>query len=457
MVKEKKLRVIDIVMSVICTVFTAEAIAPAAAIGNSSFFWWGLLIITFLMPYGLVVAEMGTAYPEDGGIYAWTRDALGPRFAARESWYYWVNYTTWLASLSLLYPTTINGLLGFEMGPIPELLIELAFIWIITFLSTKSVGESTWLLNSGAVLQVSLTLVVGCLGLYHGITNGWANPFTAESMMPDLTNFRSVTYLSMILFNFMGFEVIATFYDSMDKPKRDMPRALIIGGATIAFVYLFSSLGITAAIPHSEINMDSGIADAVAIIAGNGSFWFYAVSMMFMCSLFADLVSWSFGVADVTNQAAKEGNLPAVFAIEDKRGLPIGSTLMNGCTASFYVVLKVLLGPAVDGFYWVIFSLNVVFTLAAYLFLFPDFYIMRKKDPDHPRPFRVPGGKAVTLLFAVVPVVELVLSVVVSAVPLNGSPAEMEKLPLLIGAAIVIVLGEFVPALSKLGRRKAKN
>ncbi len=67
----KKFSLIDVVLSVICVVFTIEAAAPASAMGNVQFFWWGFLIITFLLPYGLVVAELGTASDSCGGLYDW--------------------------------------------------------------------------------------------------------------------------------------------------------------------------------------------------------------------------------------------------------------------------------------------------------------------------------------------------------------------------------------------------
>ncbi|MGL5173751.1 MAG: amino acid permease, partial [Olsenella sp.] len=88
----KKLRFRDVILSIICVVFTIEACAPAAAIGNSAVFWWLFLLVTFLMPYGFVVAELGTTYAEGAGVYEWVRDAMGRRWATREAWYYWVNY-----------------------------------------------------------------------------------------------------------------------------------------------------------------------------------------------------------------------------------------------------------------------------------------------------------------------------------------------------------------------------
>jgi amino acid transporter len=70
------------------------------------------------------------------------------------------------------------------------------------------------------------------------------------TFFPRLESIDSLTYLSIILFNFMGFEVIATFTSMMENPQRDIPKALVVGGAAIVAVYIFCSFGISAAISH---------------------------------------------------------------------------------------------------------------------------------------------------------------------------------------------------------------
>ena len=107
---KKKFKLLDVILSVICVVFVAEAIAPAAAIGNQQFFWWIFLIITFLRPDGLIVSELGTAYADDeGGLYDWVRRAFGDKWGARVSWYYWINFPLWIASLAVLCPRTLRS------------------------------------------------------------------------------------------------------------------------------------------------------------------------------------------------------------------------------------------------------------------------------------------------------------------------------------------------------------
>ena len=78
----KRFSLLDAVLNMICVVFVAEAAAPAAAIGNSQYFWWLMLIITFLLPYGMIVSELGSTYPDDeGGVYDWVKRAFDKRVA----------------------------------------------------------------------------------------------------------------------------------------------------------------------------------------------------------------------------------------------------------------------------------------------------------------------------------------------------------------------------------------
>ena len=112
---KKKFSFMSVILSVICVVFVCEAAAPAAAIGNQQFFWWIFLIITFLLPYGMVVAELGTTYDSEGGIYDWVRDALGDKWGARISWYYWINFPLWIASLATLFPPILGMIFGADI------------------------------------------------------------------------------------------------------------------------------------------------------------------------------------------------------------------------------------------------------------------------------------------------------------------------------------------------------
>ena len=453
MAKNKKFRLVDAILSVITVVFVAEAAAPAAAIGNSQFFWWIFLIIAFLLPYGLVVSELGTTYDDEGGLYDWVRRAFGDKWGSRVSWYYWINFPLWMASLAFLFPETIALLTGVELGLLPSLVIELAFIWIVVFLSFSKVSDSAWILNGGAVLKVIIAVAVGGLGIWYAMGNGFASDMSPATFLPS-TDASSLTYLSIILFNFMGFEVITTYVGSMENPNKQIPRAIIAGGIAIAALYLFSSFGIGAAIPAMDVSLDSGIMDAVGIMAGVGSVLFIVVGIVFLITLFGNMVSWSFGVNFVAEHAARKKNMPKVFAHESKKNqMPTGAAIVNGIVASVLVLLSPVMELAgFDSFFWIFFSMNIVFLLISYIPMFPAFLKLRSVDPTVNRVFKVPGGRGVLLVVTWLPVVLLVLSIIATIVPLNGSEAEMSKIPMLIGVIAFVILGEIVRVWSARGR-----
>lgn len=444
--KPKKFRLIDAVLSVICIVFVCEAAAPAAAIGNAQFFWWIFLMLAFLLPYGMIVSELGSTYDDEGGLFDWVRRAFGDSWGARVSWYYWINYPLWVASLAVLFVQTLAFLLGgLDFGTPATIAIELIFIWAVVLISFSKVSDSAWILNLTAVLKVAIAILVGCLGIYYAVRNGFAGDMSPETFLPAF-DANGLTYLSVILFNFMGFEVIATYAGSMENPKVQIPKAIIAGGIAIAALYLFSSFGIGAAIPADEVSLDSGLLDALGSMVGAASPLVLIVGIVFLATLVGNMVAWAFGVNYVADYAAKKGDMPKAFSLESKKNqMPIGAAVLNGIVASVLVLIAPIMELfGMDELFWIFFSMNIVFLLLSYVPMFPAFLRLRKVDGTRERPFKVPGGKMVMRVACWLPAILIVLSIVATIVPLDGSEAEMGKMPMLIGTVIFLVTGEIV-------------
>lgn len=445
---KKQFKMSDAILSVICVVFVAEAAAPAASIGNSQFFWWIFLIISFLLPYGLIASELGTTYDDEGGLYDWVRRAFGEKWGSRVAWYYWVNFPLWMASLAVMFPSTINLITGYEMSVFTSIVVELVFIWIVVLLSFSRISDSKWILNLSAFIKVFIALVLGGLGIYVAVTRGVANEYTLKSLLPSL-DLKSLSFISVILFNFMGFEVITSFASDMENPKKQIPKAIISGGIAIAVIYIFSSFGIGVAIPADKISTSNGLMDSLQLLAGPGGGIFVAImGVLFLITLFGNMVSWSYGVNYVADYAAKNHSLPKVFAHENKKtGMPTGAAVMNGIVATVLVVAAPFL-PS-EELFWSFFALNVVTLLMSYIPVFPAFLKLRKIDSDRERPFRVSGGKFKLRLIAISPLVLLIVSSILLCVPLNTSADELStKIPLTVGVIIAIVMGEIICHLS---------
>ena len=445
---KKKFRLFDAILTVICVVFVAEAAAPVAAIGNSQYFWWIFLIITFLLPYGLIAAELSTTYPDEGGIYDWVKRAFGVRWGARVSWYYWINFPLWMASLALLFPEVIGMITGTQLGTLPSILIELAFIWIVVFISFFRVSDSKWILNGAAIIKVGLALLLAGLGIYVAATRGVANAFTPKSFLPSF-DLRSMSFISVILFNFMGFEVMASFTDDMKNPKKELPKAIIAGGIAIAFIYIISAFGIGVAIPTDAISPSSGLIDSVQILTGamTGPI-ITLVGVLFLLTLFGNMVSWSLGVNYVAMYAAKNGDMPKPFAkVNPRTDMPTGAPILNGLVASAVVLISRII-PSPDIF-WSFFALNIVTLLMSYIPMFPAWLKLRKSDPNVERPYKVPGGSVLNKLMVILPVLFLIISILFSCIPLSTAKEELiEKIPLTVGVIIAVVIGELIAARS---------
>ena len=447
---KKKFSMFSAILSVICVVFVAEAAAPVAAIGNSQYFWWIFMIIAFLLPYGLVSAEMGTTYESDGGIYDWVKNAYGSKMGTRVAWYYWINFPLWMASLAVMIPDLLNIIFGWELGTFASIIIELIFIWVIVAISFFPVCDSVWILNGAAAIKVFLAGLIGVLGVYMALTKGVANEVTVGSLLPSFDP-DSLSYISVIIFNMLGFEVICTFAGDMEDPKKQIPKAIVVGGVVIAAIYMFSAFGIGAAIPTAEVSTDSGLLDAIMLITGKETGIFIAlIAFLFMLTLFGNMISWSLGVNNTACYAAENGDLPAVFGKRSgKNEMPTGAAIMNGVVASIVVIAAPFI-PNEDLF-WSFFALNLVMFLMSYVPVFPAFYKMRKIDPDRERPFKVGGSDLVLKLYYVaLPMILLIVSIIFTAIPLSFDAETLAAtLPITTGAIIFIIIGEILAAKKK--------
>ncbi len=450
--EKNQFRLADVILSVICVVFVAEAAAPVASIGNSQYFWWGFMILAFLLPYGLIAAELGTAYAGDGGLYDWIHAAYPQgKWAARASWYYWINFPLWMASLAVMCPELLRDITGRQMGTIASLAVQLLFIWIVTLIACYPVCDSIVILNVSAVIKILLALLVGGLGVWYISRYGFVNDMSARTFLPsfDLT---SLSYISVIIFNFLGFEVVCTFAGSMSEPKKQIPQSIVTGGIVIAAIYLFSAFGIGAAVDVREISVDSGLIDAVSLILGaDGGVLVAVVALLFLVTLFGNMISWSMGVNSTAALAADHNDMPRVFAKRwAKNNMPVGSAVASGVVASGVCILGVLIETVTpdSSLFWSFFALNLVMLLLSYLPVFPAFLKLRRVDAKTPRPFRVPGSDAALRCIAYVPMALIIISIIFTAVPLSFDEETLKSfLPITIGTILSAAIGEVLIAL----------
>lgn len=453
--KKKKFRLVDAILATVCITLVAESVAPTAAIGNTQYFWWILLIVAFCLPYGLITAELGSTFNSEGGMYDWVKKAFGKKWAARVAWNYWINFPLWIASLAVAVTDVVAGIFEIELSVVWLLVLQLGYTWLVSFLGTKRIGESKWIVNIGTFFKILFMLSLGLLGIYVFIKTGEsANPIESVSDLLPTMDLLSLSFISVIIFNFLGFEVVATYTDDMENPKKEIPKALIIGGALMALFYILPATGINIAMTTEDAEV-AGITDSFAILltslgmnADLIRIIVIAVGLMFIYTMVANIVSWSFGVNSVAKYSADDGGLPKVFSKTNKEGVPYMASIMNGVVASVIVIIGIILGEvseSASNLFWTFFSLSLVTLLISYIPLFLSFIKLRKTDKTE-RVYRVPGGKFMTAIMAYVPFILLVLSVIFTLFGDFSSEYINSNIPLIIGVIVSVIIQEILAA-----------
>ena len=454
--KKKKFRLMDAILGTVCLTLVCESVMPTAAIGNTQYFWWILLLICFCLPYGMITAELGTAYPSEGGMYDWVKRAFGPKWAGRVAWNYWINFPLWIASLAVAVTDIIAGMFGVELDIWTILLIQLAYIWLVTFLGTKRIGESKYIVNLGTFFKIVLLLGIGILGIYAVITTGAsANPITGIGDLIPEFSLENMTFISIILFNFMGFEVVGTWTNDMENPKKDIPKALIIGGLLMAVFYILPATGFNIALPATEEWVGAGaeivvdVLNALFAAVGFGETTINVLviiaGLMFIYTFIANIASWSFGVNEVAKYAAEDGSMPKIFTKTNDEKVPYMASIINGVVASIIVIGGVVAGLISEEFsasFSLFFCLSWITLLVGYIPMFLAFLKLRKTDKDVNRVYKVPGSDTMIKILAIVPFVILILGVVFTLFG-DFSPETMAaNLPLYVGVAISFICEE---------------
>lgn len=452
---KRVLGLLDMSLFTVCAILVIDTLAASAAIGPSAMTWWLVTLVLFFIPYALMTAELGAAYPREGGIQGWIRKAYGDRWAARASWLYWINVALWMPSVYILFAGMFAQMFWPEMGLGVKIVMAIVLSWLTVAFGVVSLDVSKWIPNVGAFIKAAIMLLLGAGGIYHVVRHGSANEFTVQTLTPQLS--ASLAFLPVIVYNYLGFELMSGAGEEMKDPARDVPRAVVFSGLAIALFYLLATFGILAVLPQDEIGLVEGLLDTAAKMFGDsaaGKAVVTAIGIGALFTFFANMVTWSLGANRTAQAAAADGELPAMLGVLHQRHkTPVGAFLAMGVVATAVIIAYGLLAQSTEDLFWSLFAFSSIVFLLPYLMLFPTFVRLRRSHPDTPRPYRMPGPMPWLVLLAGVCVLFIVQAIVffvwVPGEPIDWSAAG----PILIGVVATVVVGE---VLVRINDRRAK-
>lgn len=442
---KKALKGLDMTLFTVCAILVIDQLAASAALGAQSIFWWIFTMILFFIPYGLITAELGSTYPEQGGIYAWVKRAYGPRWGGRTAWLWWINVALWQPSVFILFAGIFSQLFMPELSLWTKIAIAIVLTWITVWINVIALDVGKWIPNIGALFKAAIMLVIGIGGFVYAMNYGVANDLSLGAMMPSWG--APLAFLPVIVYNFMGFELMSGASEEMKNPARDVPVAIVTSGIIIAAFYLLGTVGILIALPLDDISLIEGIVDTLYKLLGDtgvGGAAVVALGLMALYTFFANMVTWTMGANRSAAEAADNGDLPGLFArLHPVYKTPTNSAVITGIVTTVVIVVYGFMAADAEDLFWTLFAFSSVVFLLPYLPMFMAFLKLRRVDAARPRAYRVPGGRAGALI-ATALCLAFIVQAVLFFIYTPGAFDFNYAMSIIVGVLITIAVGEWL-------------
>jgi len=399
----------------------------------------------------LIAAELGSTYPEQGGIYIWIKKAFGDKWAARAIWYYWIALPLWLPAMYIAIAQILSHMFFPGLTLWPQIAIGVVLIWVSVVVNLCPLKFSKWIPNIGSIARFLVIMGMIVAAVVYFLKNGhFANVITWTNIMPSPS--AAIVFIPMIIYNLLGCELISSAAGEMKDPKRDVPKAAIFSAVVIAFFYVIATVAVWVVVPIADINVASGIFQVFATAFGGhvlAQGIAVAAGLLISFTLFAEIVAWNLGENRAIAEAAHNGDLPHVLGqMTPKAMVPIGASIVSGVISTAVIILYGFIARNSSELFWHVVSFSLVVELFMYLMLFPAFITLRKKDKDVERPYRVPGPEGFAIFLAVMAEAFILMAMVVLFLQ-PGKDFVRAALPLIIGVVITLGLGEVFIARSR--------
>jgi glutamate:GABA antiporter len=440
----------DVMLFNIAAVLGPRWIAAAGHNGTSSISLWVLAAIFFFVPGALVINELSSRFPEEGGIYAWARDAFGPFHGFIAGWSYWI-YTIFYFPGLLLASAAMCAYISSSHGDSlaqnrPFLLwVSLAMLIVAVLLNIIGLNIGKWLQNAGGVGTYLPLLILVVVAVVIYVHHGSATHFTIPNMMPTW-NWDTVNFWSQIAFAFTGLELVSCMAEEVRNPRRTLPRAVFGAGALIATMYIAGTFAVLALAPAGDIDPKSGVFHAIAVGSATLKIGFIGViaAILVTAGNAGGVGTTVAGVARVPFQVGIDRYLPAAFGkIHPRWKTPYISILVQALLSAAILLLSQINNRGMMAAYQVLIDAGIILYFIPFLYMFAAVIkLARRADRrENPHAVLVPGGMAGVWICGLIGFFVVLLGIALSFVPPGGTDVKVFLVDVIGGTAGSILIG----------------
>src|SRR5580700_2159003 len=439
----------DLVLFYIVTGISLRWIATAATVGASAVVIWLIAWTAFYLPLALSVMELSSRYPQEGGLYVWSKRAFGEFTGFITGWTYWASNLPYYPAI--LYFTASNAL---YIGPARWqslsnnktyfLLFALLGLALATFLNLIGLSVGKWLHNLGGIgtwLPIAILFAIAGIAFHRF---GSATSFTPTTMVPHM-RFHDVLFMATIIFALGGSESASFLGDEIHDARKNLPRGLLAGGAFVTTGYILGTVAVLVALPANEVSGLQGIMQAISKsverigLSGAGAIGIVSfAALLITLSNLGAMGAWLAVSARLPFVAGLDRYLPSAFArIHPKWGTPYVALLVQAACGVVFIFLGQA-GTSVYGAYEVLVSMGIISYFIPYLFVFASL-LRLQREPAGPEVMRIPGGQPAAFALGVLGFTTTLVTIAFSAIPADDEPHKVLAVVKIVGLTALLL------------------
>ena len=415
----------DVLLFNIATVLGPRWIAAAAHNGTSSISLWALAAVFFFVPTALVISELSTRFPSEGGLYVWSKEAFGDFHGFVAGWTYWI-YTVFyfpgllLASVSM--SAYVVGAGGADLARERSFLLagSLLILLIAVGLNIVGLNIGKWLQNAGGVGTYVPLLILCGVGGAVWLRNGSVTHFTWSNILPHW-DWNTVNFWSQIAFAFTGLELVSAMSEEIRDPQRTLPRAILGSGIMIAAIYMVGTLAVLAMVPAAQVDPKSGVFQAITHGSGLLRVGMLGViaALLVTAGNAGGVGSTVAGIARVPFVVGIDRYLPSAFGRIHPRWRTPHISILVQAGVSGAVLLASQINETMEGAYQGLIDVAVILYFIPFLYMYAAAIKLagREDRRTSANTVLIPGGKLGVWIAGGLGFAVTLASILLSAIP----------------------------------------
>ena len=371
------------------TPLVARSVSGVAAL-TAAWLLGGLLSLLGALCY----AELISAYPADGGDYVYLTRAFGRHAGFLFAWVqFWIVRPGSIGSLAYVFARYANRLWPLGEGPWPLVAYAVASITVLSGINLLGVSEGKWTQNLLTAIKCLGLAAIGLAGFFFGSAHSRVAAAAASAPTGPAGGFGLA--MIMILFAYSGWNEMAYVGSELRDPRKNILRALLLGTAAVTTLYLLVNLAFLYALGLAGLRQSEAVA-ADVLRLGLGPAGSAAISALICVSALGAINGMIFTGSRIYYAMGAEHRFWSwIGQWNARRDAPVRSLVIQ---AAVTIALVVAFGRREEGF-----RSSVIFTGPPFWIFFflvgVALLVLRRREPQHPRPYRVPLYPLVPLVF----------------------------------------------------------